>query len=219
MNIDWKKLSNNLSEISGYFEFDFLKSSKIEKNYSDEKVESTDMKSGLDIIRKVLNSDLKQNDTLKKKIKKEIMTDHSNIKKIHEFVVKSNKNTNFIKIVFVNDDESTDLLVLFEDDKTFVLIGINQAHPYIICSDGWSYDNSDGSGFDVYYDKKKKVVVYSCFENNDLVNKPDEIDNDNKEKSDNDEDNEIVQEKCLSEDEFNIFIVNQYKNFCDDYYH
>ena len=179
MNIDWSLLSKQLPEISGDYDFSFVKyhddSSKI---YSDKKVKNKHMESGLKIIKDIIKNDnLKQNIAVKKQIKKELYGDKKSIVKIHEFNVKtehivedyvpasfsSHNKYYYIKAIFETCDNSIDMFVYFELNNKFVLIGVNQAHPYIY-TDEWSYNNSDGSGPDIYIeDDDVKFSFYEIY--------------------------------------------------------
>ncbi len=64
--------------------------------------------------------------------------------------------------------------------------------------DTWIYGNSDGSGPDVYYDKKKDVITYGVY------------------KADIEEYFESI---VLSYNQFNTFIKKFYKSCCDNMYH
>lgn len=220
INIDWKLLASKLNEIGGYHEALFLKNHIIKNYYVDEKISSSEMKFGLDIINKVQKSNLINNKHLKifienslnKKINKE-----SEVTKISEILVKSSPDCNYVKILFSTTNSAvgrfyqSDILVLFETLTDFILIGICSCHPYIFCSQGWEYGNSDGGGPQNYFDEKENAIKY-CWYDCDLIKQI--------------SDNELLNDtnyhnngRQLTNKEFDIYIVNQYRKFCMNCYH
>jgi hypothetical protein len=197
MNIDWKLFRKNLEYIYDDDEYVFIKNYEQDKFYIDQKVPKKKFNNGLQLINYVNNSELILNDELKEKIMKELGSlnsdsdsDSESYFKLHELVVKSSSNTNYVKMVYETGN-GTDLFVIFEHENEFIIIGVNCSHYYIISSDGWGCGSSDGSVSGYGYDEKNNKLLYYRGAHENIE---------------------------ISEEQFDLEIIDMYNSFCNGCY-
>ena len=195
MNIDWKQFRKYCEYI--YDENVFIKNYEQDKFYSDEIVPKINFDDGLKLIKYVNHSELILNIKLKEKIMSELGSlntdtdsDSESYFKLHQLVVKSSFDTNYVKMVYETDN-GTDLIVIFEHENKFIIIGVNCAHYYIYSSDGWGCGSSDGSVSGYYYYEENNKLLYHRGAYNGIE---------------------------ITEEQFDLEILDMYNSFCNGQY-